>query len=61
MSDEEIDEVVTFETIEEAIPRLREQLPPGSSILLHAEDCAIDEDADCDCTPILIERKTEQA
>lgn len=60
---EEIDEVVQFETIEEAVMRIRERLPPNSCVLLHAEDCTLDEDTGepCDCTPILIERTEEQS
>ena len=63
MTTDDIDEVVTFETIEEAIAGLRARLDVGQTVLLHAEDCAMDEErgTECDCTPILIEHPTEQA
>ena len=60
---DDIDEVVSFETIEEAVAELRARLPPDCSVLLHAEDCELDEEeqAGCTCTPILVEHSTGQA
>lgn len=56
MSDEPIDEVVSFATIEEAIAKAMADVGEGGLVSIHAEDCAIDEEtgAECTCEPITL-------
>jgi hypothetical protein len=47
----------SYETIDDAIRALREQLEPGAELALHAEDCAIvdgQSDDACTCIPTIL-------
>lgn len=52
MSDE-IDEVVSFPTLDEAIAAALAESAPGEIVVVHAAHCEADEDGDgCTCEPL---------
>ena len=56
MSDEEIDEVVSFETIEEAIAVAMPDVGDGGIVSIHAADCELNEEDEdsCTCEPLTL-------
>ena len=51
-----MDDEKTYETMDEAIAVALSELEPGGTLSIHAEDCALSEEdeVDCTCDPLVL-------
>jgi hypothetical protein len=58
MSDDEIDEVVSFDTFEEALAHAMDDVGDDGIVSVHAEDCELRSDSEnesaCTCEPLIL-------
>jgi hypothetical protein len=48
-----MDDEITYETFDEAVAAALAELEPGGVLTLHHETCAlVDEETECNCTPL---------